>query len=128
MVRQRLERGYDLKAIDLARAERKRLALIAAFDEVFREVDLLIGASITVLPPRIEDRAPGLLDAFTRLNSPQNMAGLPALVLPCGMSPEGLPLAMQMIAARGREDVLFAAGAHWQRETDWHQRRPPALE
>jgi aspartyl-tRNA(Asn)/glutamyl-tRNA(Gln) amidotransferase subunit A len=128
MVRQRLERGYDLKAIDLARAERKRLALIAAFDEVFREVDLLIGASIAVLPPRIEDRAPGLLDAFTRLNSPQNMAGLPALVLPCGMSPEGLPLAMQMIAARGREDVLFAAGAHWQRETDWHQRRPPGLE
>jgi aspartyl-tRNA(Asn)/glutamyl-tRNA(Gln) amidotransferase subunit A len=128
VVRQRLERGYDLKALDLVRAERKRLALISAFDEVFREVDLLIGASIAVLPPRIEDRAPGLLDAFTRLNSPQNMAGLPALVLPCGMSPEGLPLAMQLIAARGREDVLLTAGSHWQRETDWHQRRPPGLQ
>jgi Asp-tRNA(Asn)/Glu-tRNA(Gln) amidotransferase A subunit family amidase len=56
------------------------------------------------------------------------MAGLPALVLPCGMSPEGLPLAMQLIAARGREDVLLTAGSHWQRETDWHQRRPPGLQ
>jgi len=128
MVRQRLERGYGLKAIDLVRAERKRLALTAGFEAVFGEVDLLIGASIAVLPPRIEDRAPGLLDAFTRLNSPQNMAGLPALVLPCGLSQEGLPLAMQLVAARGREDLLFSAGAHWQRETDWHRQRPSGLQ
>lgn len=120
MVRHRLERGYDLKAIDLVRAERKRRDLTLDFERVFGEVDLLIGASLAVLPPPIEQRGPGLLDAFTRLNSPQNMAGLPAMVVPCGISPGGLPLAMQLIAWRGREDLLFTAGAAWQRETDWH--------
>lgn len=125
LVRQRLERGYDLRAIDLVRAERIRRALVLEFERVFGEVDLLVGASIAVLPPPIEERGPGLLDAFTRLNSPQNMAGLPAMVVPCGISSGGLPLAMQLIAWRGREEVLFAAGADWQRETDWHMRAAP---
>ena len=125
LVRQRLEKASQLTAMELVRAERKRLELVAAFERVFEEVDCLVGATIPILPPKIGEAAL-ILDSVTRLNSPQNMAGLPALSLPGGFSRSGLPIGLQVMANRNREDVVFRIGGHYQRETDWHRRRPPA--
>jgi aspartyl-tRNA(Asn)/glutamyl-tRNA(Gln) amidotransferase subunit A len=125
LVRQRLEKASQLTAVELVRAERKQLELMAAFERVFEEVDCLVGATIPILPPKIGEQA-SILDSVTRLNSPQNMAGLPALSLPCGFSRSGLPIGLQVMANRNREDVVFRIGGHYQRETDWHRRRPPA--
>jgi len=49
-----------------------------------------------------------LTDAFTL---PAGLAGLPALSGPAGRSPDGLPLAYQLVGPAFREDVLFRAGA-----------------
>lgn len=125
LVQQRLAKGYQLTAVELVRAERKRLESVAAFDRVFEGVDCLVGATIPILPPKIGDPT-SILDSVTRLNSPQNMAGLPAMSLPCGFSRSGLPIGLQVMANRNREDVVFRIGGHYQRETDWHRRRPPA--
>ena len=129
LVRARLERAAALTAVDLVRAERTRREIGAAFVGAFDAVDCLIGATVPAFPPRIGDatvrhgdREEPVLEAFTRLNSPQNMAGIPALVLPCGVGPDGLPVGLQLIAAAGREDVLLALGAAYQRETGWHSR------
>jgi Asp-tRNA(Asn)/Glu-tRNA(Gln) amidotransferase A subunit family amidase len=64
------------------------------------------------------------LDAFTRLTAPANMAGIPALSVPCGFTSGGLPVGLQLIAAPDREDLLLALGAWYQRQTNWHTRRP----
>lgn len=129
LVRGRLERAASLTAVQLVRAERTRREIRVAFASAFDVVDCLIGATVPAFPPRIGettvrhgDREEPVLEAFTRLNSPQNMAGIPALVLPCGFGPDGLPVGLQLIAAAGREDVLLALGAEYQRETDWHTR------
>ncbi|MGH7751529.1 MAG: amidase, partial [Gemmatimonadales bacterium] len=134
LVRGRLERAASLTAVQLVRAEQTRREIGAAFAEAFDVVDCLIGATVPAFPPRIGDttvrhgnREEPVLEAFTRLNSPQNMAGIPALVLPCGVGPDGLPVGLQLIAAAGREDVLLALGAAYQRETDWHRRHPAPL-
>jgi len=66
-----------------------------------------------------------VLRTFVRLTSVFNMSGGPALSLPCGFSRQGLPIGLQLAAATGNESVLFTLGAHYQRETDWHLRRPP---
>jgi aspartyl-tRNA(Asn)/glutamyl-tRNA(Gln) amidotransferase subunit A len=124
LVRQRLENGYRLTAVELVRAERKRLELMAGFDRIFEEVDCVVGATIPILPTRIGDQA-SIVDAMTRLNAPQNMAGLPAISLPCGFSGSGLPIGLQVFADRGRDDLVLRVGGHFQRETDWHRRRPP---
>jgi aspartyl-tRNA(Asn)/glutamyl-tRNA(Gln) amidotransferase subunit A len=125
LVRQRLEKASQLTAVELVRAERKRLEFMAAFDGVFEEVDCLVGATIPLVAPKIGEQT-SILDSVTRLNSPQNMAGLPALSLPCGSSRSGLPIGLQVMANRNREDVVFRIGGHYQRETDWHRRRAPA--
>ena len=59
---------------------------------------------------------------------PANLAGLPALSMPCGFDSGGLPIGAQLIGpALGELAVLDAAHA-FQQETDWHKRRPPAGE
>ena len=131
LVRQRLERGYALGAIDFVRAQRTRLDVAAGFERLFAEIDCLVAPTLAALPHRIGEESVRIgehdanpLESFTRLNSPQNMAGIPALSVPCGFSAAGLPIGLQLIAARGRDDLVLALGAEYQRLTTWHRRRP----
>jgi aspartyl-tRNA(Asn)/glutamyl-tRNA(Gln) amidotransferase subunit A len=62
-----------------------------------------------------------LADLFT---VSANLAGLPAISLPCGFSPDGLPIGCQLVARRWDESTLFRAGAALQSATDWHTRQP----
>jgi len=52
-----------------------------------------------------------------------NLAGLPALVLPCGFA-DNLPVALQVVGAPFSENTLLAIGREFQSKTDWHKRRP----
>jgi Asp-tRNA(Asn)/Glu-tRNA(Gln) amidotransferase A subunit family amidase len=45
----------------------------------------------------------------SRLQIPWTLCGFPALALPTGLTPDGLPLAVQFVAARGHEPALLAA-------------------
>ncbi|MEO7966431.1 MAG: amidase [Gemmatimonadaceae bacterium] len=130
-LRKRLEEGVKRTPAELAKAMEKREEVRQAFAKTFTEVDILIGATLPTVPPRIGEqevqvngKGERVVDAFTRLNGPQNMAGVPAMTVPCGLS-KGLPIGLQFIAAEGKDDVLISIGAAFQRETHWHQRRPP---
>jgi amidase len=52
------------------------------------------------------------------------MSGHPTITLPAGFTDRGLPVAVQLVAAHLREDLLVRAGRAFQRETDWHRRHP----
>ncbi len=54
-----------------------------------------------------------------------SLAGLPALAIPCGITVAGLPIGLQLIGPAFGEWVLLGAAQRYQRETDWHERRPP---
>jgi aspartyl-tRNA(Asn)/glutamyl-tRNA(Gln) amidotransferase subunit A len=132
LVRSRLEGARQLTAIDLVRAEERRVTLIAAYAELFRQVDVMVGAVLPVAPPPIGTQTVDLggqsvsiSEAFCRYNSPQNLTGVPALVLPAGFTKAGLPIGLQLIAGLGRDATVLALGAQYQRETDWHRRTPP---
>jgi len=56
-----------------------------------------------------------------------NLAGLPAVCFPCGFSPEGLPLSLQIVGPPFSENLLLSLVAWFQSQTDWHVRRPPGL-
>jgi aspartyl-tRNA(Asn)/glutamyl-tRNA(Gln) amidotransferase subunit A len=131
IVRSRLEKGRTLTAVEYVKAEMTRALFTAAWHELFEGADCVLAPVLAALPPRIGDnhvmingQEANTLDAFTRLTALANMAGIPALAIPCGFSAEGLPVSLQLITAQGREDALLALGAWFQRETDWHQRTP----
>jgi aspartyl-tRNA(Asn)/glutamyl-tRNA(Gln) amidotransferase subunit A len=128
----RMKKGYDWTAVDYVNARQKPALVRAAFDQVFREVDVLAGASLPALSPRIDasqqvtidGREVNTVEAFTRCNSPQNVAGLPALSVPCGLA-DGFPVGLQLFGAEGGDGAVLAVGAAYQRNTDWHMRTPP---
>lgn len=123
LVRQRLEAAYKWTALDLLRAQATLRAVTAAFAQLFENVDCLVGAVLPVSPPRIGEttvvingQEVGVVDAFTRLNAPQNMAGVPALSLPCGKA-NGLPVGLQLFGASGHDEAVLRLGSAFQRLT-----------
>ena len=132
LVRKRLESGYERTALEYLRALAIRDAAITVYARVFEEVDCLVGAALPAFPPIVGEQTvvidgavANVVEAFTRLNSPQNMAGVPALVLPCGFSKAGLPVGLQLIGPHRADNLLLHLASAYQRATDWHTRKPP---
>jgi aspartyl-tRNA(Asn)/glutamyl-tRNA(Gln) amidotransferase subunit A len=61
-----------------------------------------------------------------RLIQAGNLAGIPALSIPCGFA-GNLPLALQLAGPAFTENTLLALGTEFQKRTDWHKRRPPLV-
>jgi len=86
-----------------------------SFDEMFKTYDLIITPTTAELARKIGERVDDplkmyLADIYT---VPVNLAGLPAISVPCGTINEDgtdLPLGIQLIANQRREDTLFQVG------------------
>jgi amidase len=125
-LRQLLETGRGLAAVELARILQARRRFTASIDELFTEIDLLLCPTLGIpVPPRKPDtqdvQAVALLTRFT---APFDFSGNPTLSLPCGFSDDGMPLSLQLVARRSEEATLYAAGAVFESATEWHRRHP----
>jgi amidase len=87
----------------LARADRLRVAMLAFLDDH----DLVI-APVAAGPAVPHGTTLDVLDAFS-YSWPYNLTGWPVVVVRAGVSPEGLPIGVQLVAGPWREDVAFAA-------------------
>jgi aspartyl-tRNA(Asn)/glutamyl-tRNA(Gln) amidotransferase subunit A len=121
IVRKRFEAAYQWTALDLLRAQETREQLRVAFARTFEHVDCLVGAVLPVAPPKIGDttvvvngKQETVVDAFTRLNAPQNMSGLPALSVPCGET-NGMSVGFHVISAARRDDSAVQLAAAFER-------------
>jgi aspartyl-tRNA(Asn)/glutamyl-tRNA(Gln) amidotransferase subunit A len=53
-----------------------------------------------------------------------NLAGLPAIALPCGLSRGGLPIGMQLIGRAFEEETILRAAHAYEQATNWHVKKP----
>jgi aspartyl-tRNA(Asn)/glutamyl-tRNA(Gln) amidotransferase subunit A len=53
--------------------------------------------------------------AMTRFTGPINFCGLPALSLPCGLTPEGLPVSLQIVGRPGEDAKVLSVGRYCER-------------
>jgi len=65
-----------------------------------------------------------LSDIFT---IPVNLAGIPALALPCGFSREGLPIGLQIMGKHFDEGKLLRVGYAFEQNTDFHLKKPAPI-
>lgn len=105
-------------------AQRLRSRLREDVAAVFREVDLLV-TTVAPEPATTFEETYATPRRRQSLTIPFNMTGSPALALPSGFTDGGLPLGMQIVGPAFSEALVLRAGHAYQRETDWHLRRPP---
>ncbi|MFH9354074.1 amidase [Kitasatospora sp. NPDC017646] len=117
-VRILLEAGGLLSAGDHIRAQRSRTLMRTAWARMLAEVDVIAAPSVpmpavgadeeTVTWP--DGTVEGVSDAYVRLCAPANITGVPALTVPVGHGPEGLPVGLQLLARPLGEPVLLRVG------------------
>jgi aspartyl-tRNA(Asn)/glutamyl-tRNA(Gln) amidotransferase subunit A len=57
-----------------------------------------------------------------------NLAGIPGISIPCGFDDKGLPIGLQVLGPAFGEDRLLRIARMFEKETDWHTRRPQIAE
>ncbi|MCC6652771.1 MAG: amidase [Candidatus Eisenbacteria bacterium] len=125
--------GYSsllLPAVDYIQAMRLRRPMRAAMAKLFETYDAIATPTrATVAYPadrNFEDAYPGVSGGPPVIPA-GNLAGLPALSLPCGFGENGLPTSLTFLGPAFGERTLAELGAAYQSSTDWHLRRPPGV-
>ncbi len=108
------------------KAQQVRSLIRGDFERAFESCDLLVGPTAPgpawPLGERIDDPLQMYLsDVFTVT---VNLAGLPALSLPCGFVGSGLPVGLQLIGRPLDEETVLRVGDAYQRHTNWHEAAP----
>jgi aspartyl-tRNA(Asn)/glutamyl-tRNA(Gln) amidotransferase subunit A len=110
------------------KAQKVRTLIKAEFDRAFVKCDAIVTPTSPTVAFKIgakvnDPLAMYLNDVFTL---PGNIAGLPGMSIPCGLS-EGLPVGLQIMANSFQESTLFRVAAAYERATKHHQLRPKEM-
>ncbi|MBV5260903.1 Asp-tRNA(Asn)/Glu-tRNA(Gln) amidotransferase subunit GatA [Synechococcus moorigangaii CMS01] len=108
------------------KAQKVRTLIKEDFDQAFAKVDLLICPTSPSTAFKAGEKTDDPLSMYLSdlMTIPVNLAGLPALSLPCGFDRQGLPIGMQLIGNVLREDLLLQVAHVYEQATTWHQQRP----
>jgi aspartyl-tRNA(Asn)/glutamyl-tRNA(Gln) amidotransferase subunit A len=108
------------------KAQRVRQLISADFERAFHEVDVVIGPTTPTpafeLGAKTHDPVTMYLNDIYTIGA--NLAGLPAISVPCGMV-QGLPVGMQIIGPHFGEERVLNVAHRYQLESDWHTLAPP---
>ena len=130
----RIYPGYAVPGAYYVEALAQRGPILKQFcREVFSKVDVIASPTIpTCLPTLaetdIDHGPPGTEHKFLAVSintRPFNYLGLPAISLNAGFDPNGCPIGLQLAGRPFAEARLFRVADAFQRDTDWHARRPP---
>ena len=125
-VRRGLELGQLIAAVDYVNARRVQAIVRAAFRAALAEADVLVTPCLPQAPLRVGEfmsREPAV--AWNRLLTPVNLAGYPAISVPCGFDGGGMPVGLQIVGRPFEEALLLRVARAYERATEWGTRRPP---
>lgn len=124
-IRRRLEEGAKTPLTDYILARRTQAEAKKRLELLFESYDFLITPTTPIAAPTIEGHdAVEQAGRLTRFTAPFNLAGLPALSLPCGFTKDGLPVGLQIVSRAWGESKVLNAGYAFEQATEWHTRKP----
>ncbi len=123
--RRRLMPGAFMNAGDYVGAQRRRLQMIAAVEDLFRDFDVLLCASSMDPASRIDDDAETARTYPRQARTPFNVTGHPALAMMAGLASNGLPVSVQFVGRYFEDATVLRVAAAFERATSWHKQRPP---
>jgi aspartyl-tRNA(Asn)/glutamyl-tRNA(Gln) amidotransferase subunit A len=125
------ETGRGVTAFDIARAQHSRNDLQLTAAAFFARYDLLLTPTMTLPPFPIGIDFPRDVGGesvtgmqWTAFTFPFNLTGNPAASVPAGWTADGLPIGLQVVGRRWRDDVVLRACADFEAIQPWALRRP----
>jgi len=109
------------------RAQKVRAAIRHEMEKAFEDVDVLLTPTTPSVAFPLGEKVDDPLAMYMNdiLTVMANLAGTPAISLPCGRAEDGLPIGLQLTAARFGEDKLFRVAAAYENEAAPHYQWPP---
>jgi aspartyl-tRNA(Asn)/glutamyl-tRNA(Gln) amidotransferase subunit A len=111
--------AYYLKALKV------RQLIKEDFDKAFKRFDVLLSPTAPSVSFKIGEKTADPLSMYLSdiATIPVNLAGLPAISLPCGFA-DGLPIGLQLIGETFAEEKLLQVAYTYEQNTEWHKRKP----
>jgi aspartyl-tRNA(Asn)/glutamyl-tRNA(Gln) amidotransferase subunit A len=116
--------AYYLKAL------RVRRLIKNDFDQAFARCDVILGPTSPTAAFKIgakvnDPLAMYLSDIYT---ISANLSGIAGMSIPCGFTKDGLPIGLQILAPAFAEEKMLRTARMFERETEWHSRRPELVQ
>lgn len=111
------------------KAQKVRTLIKQDFERAFSQVDVLVCPTAPSTAFRAGEKTDDPLSMYLSdlMTIPVNLAGLPAMSVPCGFDSQGLPIGMQLISNVLREDLLFEVAYAYEQASEWCERKPSLL-
>ena len=130
-VRTLVEVGKFITATDYLKAEQFRRVLMSDLAKVFESVDVIVVPTTPITAWELDQTTvhiggadESVLAASWRLTYPFNLAGLPAISLPCGFDSRNLPIGLQIAGKPFAEEVILRVAHAYESRHDWNDRVP----
>ncbi len=108
------------------RALKVRTLIKQDFDAAFKEFDCVITPTSPTpafkIGEKVEDPLKMYLSDIYTISA--NLAGIPAISVPCGFTKKGLPVGLQILAKPFNEEILFRVAHTYEQNTQWHKIKP----
>jgi len=111
------------------KASQVRTLMRNDFEGAFKEVDVIVTPTAPTPAFRIGEKVEDPLQMYLSdiLTIPVNLAGIPAISIPCGFSRGGLPIGLQIMGKHFDEGMLLRAAYTFEQNTDFHLKKPSLI-
>ncbi|MFC5733378.1 Asp-tRNA(Asn)/Glu-tRNA(Gln) amidotransferase subunit GatA [Cytobacillus gottheilii] len=108
------------------KAQKVRTLIKQDFEQVFENYDVIIGPTTPTPAFKLGEKVDDPLTMYANdiLTIPVNLAGVPGISVPCGLSNDGLPLGLQIIGKHFDESTIYRVAHAFEQETDHHKQKP----
>ncbi|MBI3538392.1 MAG: hypothetical protein HY070_12660, partial [Chloroflexi bacterium] len=123
-----LKKSLEISAADYARAWQKKMEITRAILAQFEKFDALVSPSLVIEAITLDTN---LQTAFRRRGGMTvlgALCGVPQLTVPMGFGANKMPLGFSFTSNLFAENTILQMGMLFQRETDWHRRKPQIVE
>jgi aspartyl-tRNA(Asn)/glutamyl-tRNA(Gln) amidotransferase subunit A len=108
------------------KAQQVRTLIKRDFEEAFRKADVIVTPTSPTAAFKIGEKTADplqmyLSDIFT---ISVNLAGVPGISMPCGVTSNNLPIGLQLIGRHFDEESILKVAYAYEQATDWHKRKP----
>jgi aspartyl-tRNA(Asn)/glutamyl-tRNA(Gln) amidotransferase subunit A len=109
------------------KAQKVRTLIRRDFEQVFGGADVIVTPAAPTTAFRIGEKTADPLQMYLSdvFMISINLAGLPSIVLPCGVDEHGMPIGLQIVGPPFGEEIVLRAARAFEAATRWHELRPP---